>query len=390
MGLAVQMYLFSLKVCVLFKTIFTEFERYILGHKIFEPPDFQGHSFLRWLAFGIRVFNAFLMFFPVFLIFVIVSLYAYMAQPILKGQTSSVVLVIPSHYTLAQTLQLLFQNKITKNQVFIEYLIKIAGAEKNIKSGTYIFHPSENLYVSINKIIQGRVQYKKAVIREGLSNYQVLLYLWELAKKNDIIFDVDHVPEYYLYPDTYFFESTTTKASELIATMKEKGVLVLDKVWEENLHTKPKIIKNKSELLILASIVQKESGHRDDPRLIASVFINRLENGMRLQSDPTAIFAYTEGTNILPDGKVLPKFLKIQSPYNTYIVYGLPPSQISNPGLNMLLAVMDYADTDHFFFVSNGKGGHNFAKTYKEHNDNIKILRDLINQKNLDRGLYKD
>lgn len=359
------------------KQFFSEFERYTRS-KVFELSDFDESFFLKCFVFFIRTINAISVFFPSMLVFLIILLYLCITVPILENQASSVVLVIPSHYNLSQTLQLLFQNKITKNQVYIKYLIKISGAEKKIKSGTYIFHPMESLYSSINKIIQGKIQYKKAIIREGLSNYQVLLYLWELSKKNEIIFDVKQVPAGYLYPDTYFFESTVTKASELIIAMREKGEAILEKVWEENLNTKPRVIKNKKDLLILASIVQKEAGYRDDPRLIASVFINRLEYGMKLQSDPTAIFAYTEGTNILNDGKVSPKHLKIQSPYNTYLIYGLPPSQISNPGLNMLLAVMDYADTAYLFFVANGEGGHNFASSYKEHINNVQILRNLI------------
>ena len=147
----------------------------------------------------------------------------------------------------------------------------------------------------------------------------------------------------------------------------------LDKVlafeWK---HRNPEVpLKSPEELLILASIIEKETGVPEERGLVASVFVNRLRKGMKLQTDPTVIYALTQGKEEL--GRSLRrKDLSIDSPYNTYKYFGLPPTPICNPGKESIHAAAHPEESDYLFFVADGKGGHNFSTNLKEHNKNVK------------------
>jgi UPF0755 protein len=138
--------------------------------------------------------------------------------------------------------------------------------------------------------------------------------------------------------------------------------------------------KNKEEALILASIVEKEISVKSEGGIIASVFINRLKKGMRLQSDPTVIYALSEGKGKL-DRLPLRKDLQIDSPFNTYVYGGLPPQAICSPSQESLKAVLNPENTDYFYFVADGSGGHVFAKTLDEHNKNVAAWRKINKNK---------
>lgn len=144
---------------------------------------------------------------------------------------------------------------------------------------------------------------------------------------------------------------------------------MLTKVWENRDASVP--LENPQELLILASIVEKETGIPEERGLVASVFVNRLKKGMLLQTDPTVIYALTAGQKDL--GRLLTrKDLTIDNPYNTYKYRGLPPGPICNPGRESLLAAANPEVSDYIFFVASGNGGHNFARSLKEHNRNVR------------------
>ena len=137
-----------------------------------------------------------------------------------------------------------------------------------------------------------------------------------------------------------------------------------------------------NEAITLASIVEKETSIASERPLIASVFVNRLRKGMKLQSDPTVIFAITDGKYNLKR-KLLYKDLRVNHPYNTYTNYGIPPAPICNPGIESINAVLNPADTDYLYFVANNKGGHSFSNNYRQHLNNInKIRKNKKTQKN--------
>ena len=171
-------------------------------------------------------------------------------------------------------------------------------------------------------------------------------------------------------PDTYNYKWGYSRKNLLIR-MKLAQDLILSDIWKS--YPKSVILKSKYDLLVLASIIQREAKNFKESQLIASVFINRLNNNMKLQSDVTLAY----GLNV--NGKKLTKkMLKLTHPYNTYFIHGLPPTPISYPGANVIKAFKNLKKTNYFYFVSNGKGEHRFSTTYTSHKKNIKIWKDNI------------
>ena len=149
---------------------------------------------------------------------------------------------------------------------------------------------------------------------------------------------------------------------------------VLEQAWQERDQNLP--LQSKEELLILASIVEKETGIGMERAQVASVFVNRLRLGMLLQTDPTVIYALTNGKEDL-NRPLTRKDLSIDSPYNTYKYAGLPPTPICNPGKDAIYAAAHPSETPYLYFVASGNGGHNFAATLSEHNENVRKWREL-------------
>ena len=149
---------------------------------------------------------------------------------------------------------------------------------------------------------------------------------------------------------------------------------IVESAWNKRVPDLP--LKNTLELLVLASIVEKEAGNQRDKKKVASVFLNRLKKKMRLQSDPTVLYSLTEGEGSL-DRELTKRDLKINSPFNTYRISGLPPKPICNPSKSSIYAVTNPTETDFLFFVANGKGGHNFSKNLQQHNKFVKEYRKL-------------
>ena len=171
-----------------------------------------------------------------------------------------------------------------------------------------------------------------------------------------------------LLPETYTFEYGASQDSIVLEARKAMQK-ALDEAWEGRDSGLP--YKDKNQLLTMASIIEKETGVADERPLVASVFVNRLRKGMKLQTDPTVIYALTEGQMEL--GRTLKKKdLAIDSPYNTYKYYGLPPAPICNPGRDALMAAAHPAQSDFLYFVATGDGGHNFSTNLNEHNRNVK------------------
>ena len=173
-------------------------------------------------------------------------------------------------------------------------------------------------------------------------------------------------------PDTYNYKWGYSR-EKMLTRMRLAQDIILNEAWEN----KPKsfMLKNKYDLLILASIIQREAKNLQESLLIASVFINRLNNNMKLQSDVTLAY----GLNI--NGKKLTKkMLKSFHPFNTYFIHGLPPTPISYPGEYVIAALKNFKKTNYFYFVSDGKGNHRFSKTYSLHKKNIKLWKDNLNK----------
>ena len=211
----------------------------------------------------------------------------------------------------------------------------------------------------------------RIAVAEGVTSWQIVDALKRVETLKGKIDEIP--PEGSLAPDSYEYNSGATRSS-IIGKMKNFQDIRLAEAWQNRADGLP--IETPYELLILASIIEKETGVPDERAKVASVFINRLKRGMKLQTDPTVIYGVTEGRGILRRG-LRQSELRSETPWNTYIIDGLPPTPIANPGVESLLAAANPEDTDYLFFVADGSGGHAFAATLDEHNKNVARWRKI-------------
>jgi peptidoglycan lytic transglycosylase G len=244
-------------------------------------------------------------------------------------------------------------------------------ARSDLKPGEYSFQKNASLRDVIGTIVEGKVVQHSVTIPEGLTSEQIV----ERLTENDIFAGpIREVPrEGTLLPETYKFPRGTTR-EQAIARMQQTQKRVLAEIWERRSADIP--VKTPEQLVTLASIVEKETGKADERSRVAAVFVNRLRQRMKLQSDPTIIYGLVGGKGTL--GRPI-KRSEIQqpSPYNTYIVDGLPPGPIANPGRASLEATANPARTRDLFFVADGTGGHAFTETYDQHQKNVARLRTM-------------
>jgi UPF0755 protein len=253
---------------------------------------------------------------------------------------------------------------------------RFMGISSALKAGLYRVPPHTNILQVLEVLKNGKSIPYKITILEGLTTQQVLESLERYA-----LLDPDEVilpREGSLFPSTYIV-APGTKYSTLFQTMEEKMATTLAELWAKRKPNLP--LKTPHEAVVLASIVERETSLPEERPLVASVYINRLRKGMRLQADPTAIYGLSLGYGRI-DRPLTKKDMQHNSAYNTYIIKGLPPTAIANPGRAALEAVLVHpADTDSLFFVATGQGGHHFSKTYDVHTGHVKSLRALTKQK---------
>jgi UPF0755 protein len=247
-------------------------------------------------------------------------------------------------------------------------------ARAELKPGEYLFQKNASLRDVIGTIVEGKVVQHAVTIPEGLTSEQIMARLSE----NDIFSgSVHEVPrEGTLLPETYKFPRGTPR-DQVIARMQQAQKRVLSEIWERRNPDIP--VRTPEQLVTLASIVEKETGKADERSRVAAVFVNRLRQKIKLQSDPTIIYGLVGGKGTL--GRPI-KRSEIQqpSPYNTYVVDGLPPGPIANPGRASLEAAANPARTRDLFFVADGTGGHAFSDTYDQHQKNVAKLRAMEKQ----------
>lgn len=242
-------------------------------------------------------------------------------------------------------------------------------ASSELKPGEYLFPKNASLRTVIGTLVEGKVVQHAVTIPEGLTSEQIVARLTD----NDIFTgSIREMPrEGTLLPETYKFPRGTTR-DQVIQRMQQEQKRALAEIWERRSPDVP--VKTPEQLVTLASIVEKETGKADERSRVAAVFANRLRQKMKLQSDPTIIYGLVGGKGTL--GRPI-KRSEIQqpSPYNTYVVEGLPPGPIANPGRASLEATAKPARTRDLFFVADGTGGHSFTETYDQHQKNVARLR---------------
>lgn len=275
---------------------------------------------------------------------------------------------IPYEYNSARIRYLLEDEGIIRSgNIMFQLLTRVMKIDAKLQSGEYQFSSSENLLQIIDKLVKGKVVLHKVTIPEGYQVKQIarLLDDNEIAEFDEIMQLVQEKNEFregYLFPDTYVFPRNFGAANVLKKMYNNFQQVVYEKIDPEqdfpgglNFH----------EIIILASIIEKEAqGDQDKPK-IASVFYNRLEKGMRLQSCATIQYLLDK-----PQERLTQQDLEIESPFNTYLNSGLPPEAIGNPGLNSILAAVQPAEEEYMYFVLGEEGEHIFSRTYQEHLDN--------------------
>ncbi len=257
---------------------------------------------------------------------------------------------------------------------------RLTGADKAIKAGEYRFEPGLSMVALLQKLEDGAVYRRVLTIPEGLTSWQIVQLLNDTEGLRGEITEIP--PEGSLLPETYHYvwgDDRQAKLDRMRQAMKE----TLDQLVRDRPDGGP--LLSEAEVVILASIVEKETSVAAERRRVAGVFVNRLEKGMKLQTDPTVIYALTEG-RIQDEGqgplgrRLLRKDLQFESPYNTYKYPGLPPGPIANPGRASLEAVLNPEEHEYYYFVADGTGGHAFGKTLEEHNRNVAQWRTIRRQ----------
>ncbi|WP_374635034.1 endolytic transglycosylase MltG [Paracoccus sp. (in: a-proteobacteria)] len=215
----------------------------------------------------------------------------------------------------------------------------------------------------------------RITLAEGVTSWQVVEGLKQAGFLGGEIAEVP--PEGSLAPDTYEVEKGADRA-KLISEMEGRQASILARAWETREADLP--YQTPEEALVMASIIEKETGIPDERRVVASVFVNRMRQGMRLETDPTVIYGITLGKGVLDRG-IRASELRRRTPYNTYQIDGLPPTPIANPGRAAIEAAMDPENTEYVFFVADGSGGHAFGRTLEEHNANVQRWREIERQR---------
>lgn len=269
---------------------------------------------------------------------------------------------------IAQSLQ---DKKLVNDKYIFILFSKINRIYPQIKAGEYLFNGEFSIKQTAEKLSSGKVYLRKVTFPEGLTSTEIAKIL---HKESFLSKDEFAAPaEGSILPETYTY--MRGDSPEKIIKQAQKAMQnVLEQAWQERDQNLP--LKSKEELLILASIVEKETGIGMERAQVASVFVNRLRLGMLLQTDPTVIYALTNGKEDL-NRPLTRKDLSIDSPYNTYKYAGLPPTPICNPGKDAIYAAAHPSETPYLYFVASGNGGHNFAATLSEHNENVRKWREL-------------
>ncbi|HNY49579.1 MAG TPA: endolytic transglycosylase MltG [Smithella sp.] len=296
----------------------------------------------------------------------------YSVSPIDRNNLT-VVVNIPTGSSFLESVEILNRAGLIKNRLFFLSLATFKKAGRHIRAGEYEFNTMITPWTLIDKLVRGEIKQYRVSIPEDLSLRDIAEILdkdklinkdifFQLARDKEFLTSL-HIQadsiEGYLFPETYFFNRSMNTRS-----IMQKMV---DTFWQ---NVTPVMIKkandigmNVHQLVTFASMIGKESADNSEKPLIAAVFKNRLKKGMRLQSDPTAVYDMHKF-----EGKVLRSHLRRSSPYNTYLIQGLPPGPIANPGLDSIKATLNPASVDYLYFVSKQNGTHYFSSSLAEHN----------------------
>lgn len=279
-------------------------------------------------------------------------------------------IIIQPGSSLDSITKTLYRNGVIRQPLLFKLNVRWLDAATQLKAGEYSFAARSSINALVQKLIAGDVLLHAVTIPEGLTTQQVIDRLNADDRLTGSI--SQPLPEGSLLPETYYIHRGTPR-KKLIRRMTTAMTDHLEQAWADRDPDLP--FDSPQQALILASIVERETGRSDERQTVAAVFINRLRRNMRLQSDPTVIYAISNGRGTLP--RPLSRLdLKTDSPYNTYIIAALPPAPIANPGKSAIDAVLhpDLA-SPYLYFVADGADGHKFSVTLAQHNKNVRAWR---------------
>ena len=287
----------------------------------------------------------------------------------LGPHSEDVTVIIEKGRTLSATAHILAQKgTLLYSWSFIASVL-LSGNRGALKAGEYLIPAHARPIDIVHILVSGKVVVHQVTIPEGMTVSQIIDIVKGLPH---LVGEVIRIPEEgALLPETYRYVRGDSR-EKIMSHMRRAMKLALEQVWESRKEELP--IKTPEELVVLASIVEKETGVSAERPQVAAVFLNRLKKGMKLQSDPTVIYGITLGEK--PLGRLLTlNDLKHESDYNTYLIPALPSKPIACPGRKSLEAVVKPATTGDYYFVADGTGGHAFSPTYGQHLENVKEWR---------------
>jgi UPF0755 protein len=296
--------------------------------------------------------------------------------------------LVPEGASMEQIVDIVTRGGASTCGTEVVYRVSIARTTVQVReldpaTGRFVeiaeFNPAEDevpeVYTSVKA--EADTRYRVA-LAEGVTSWQIVQ---ELNQIDILEGEIAEIPaEGSLAPDSYEISPGSSRA-DLLARMESAQERILAEAWANRQDGLP--YESPEEALVMASIIEKETGTPDERFLVSSVFVNRLEQGMRLQTDPTVIYGITRGQGVLGRG-IRQSELRAETPWNTYVIDGLPPTPIANPGRASIEAALNPDDTDFIFFVAktlDPADGHNFAVTLAEHNANVAAYRALEAQR---------
>ncbi len=300
--------------------------------------------------------------------------YRYEATP--KGEAAETVFEVPRGSGLSSIASRLEKDGLIKSAFIFKLVTKMRGNEANFKAGEFVISQPASMSKIYETLAEGKTVLYPFTAPEGLTSAQIIR---AMASVETLTGEVPEVPaEGTMLPETYMTPKGMSRAA-LVKKMQEAQTKIIDELWEARQKDLP--LKSKEDAIILASIVEKETGVGAERDVVAGVFINRLRIGMKLQTDPTIIYGISKGEplyNKRGQRRTLYRSeIDRKTPWNTYQIDGLPPTPICNPGAEAIAAVLQPAKTDYLFFVADGSGGHVFAKTNREHVNNVNRWRKI-------------
>ena len=277
------------------------------------------------------------------------------------------------------------QHLVLSDRAFV-FLVRVRGGR--VQSGEYDVPRGASLWQVVDMFVRGKVATTRVVIPEGLTIIQIkelLLAAPDLV--GDVWCDdmrawgaVCDLADGDVFPDTYYVARGTARMAVL--DLAHKKMEKIKNNWLRRRETPPAPLRDWNDVITLASIVQRETPRVSEMKIVAGVYLNRLHRGIRLQADPTVVYALTDGYGDMRGQPLLRGHLKIDSPYNTYRKAGLPPAPIANVGLHAIRAVLNPAETRYLYFVADGHGGHKFSIDYDDHIKNHADWREIKKQNN--------